>query len=125
MCRDPDQMMKDSMIENFLNCHNYSNCVFPHDKTFEENHGLIHGCVNGHMAELMCSPYDPIFFLHHAFIDYIFAQWLEKHYPDLEKDDPSTDYPHDETIEEYYNRGSAPMRPFEKSGYLVGFYFII
>lgn len=119
MCRDPDQMLKDEMIDRFINCHNYTACVFPHDKSFEEHHGLIHGCVKGHMAELMCAPYDPIFYLHHSFIDNIFEQWLTQHFPDVEKDDPTLAYPPDEDIEEYYNRGSAPMRPWDKSGYKV------
>ena len=120
MCRDPARMMNDTMIEKFVNCHNYTQCVFPLDKTFEENHGLIHGCVQGHMSELMCSPYDPIFWLHHAFIDLIFEDWLKKHYPDVHRDDPTQAYPSDDVIEEYYNKGSQPMRPFDKSGYKVG-----
>ena len=39
-------------------------------------HDFIHGWVGGSMA-MMTSPNDPIFFMHHAFIDAIWAQWQD------------------------------------------------
>lgn len=41
-------------------------------------HNYIHGWVNGDMATFM-SPLDPCFWLHHANIDRIWAEWTERH----------------------------------------------
>merc|ERR1712216_396374 len=48
-------------------------------------HGQIHGAIGGnsghawgHMTSLY-SPYDPIFFLHHGFIDFLWSQWQDTH----------------------------------------------
>uniref|UniRef100_A0A2C9KDQ8 Tyrosinase copper-binding domain-containing protein n=1 Tax=Biomphalaria glabrata TaxID=6526 RepID=A0A2C9KDQ8_BIOGL len=39
------------------------------------NYGSTHMYVGGMMASLRMSTYDPIFFMHHAFIDYIFERF--------------------------------------------------
>lgn len=41
-------------------------------------HGAIGGPKDGHMGD-MKSPYDPVFFLHHGFIDYLWGQWQKMH----------------------------------------------
>lgn len=44
-------------------------------------HAAVGGSQNGfqgHMAT-MSSPYDPIFFLHHGFVDFLFQQWQDSH----------------------------------------------
>jgi len=44
-------------------------------------HIAVGGSQNGfqgHMAT-MSSPYDPIFFLHHGFVDFLFQQWQDRH----------------------------------------------
>jgi tyrosinase len=50
-----------------------------------ELHNGVHGAIGGynswkwgHMAG-MYSPYDPIFFFHHGFIDFLWVQWQEAH----------------------------------------------
>lgn len=37
-------------------------------------HGIVHNNIGGDMAS-MASPNDPIFFLHHAFMDRLWARW--------------------------------------------------
>ncbi|KAH9507490.1 hypothetical protein Btru_051289 [Bulinus truncatus] len=47
----------------------------------EEQHGTVLVFVGGAMTRLDTTAFDPVFFLHHAFIDYIFErlrQWLRK-----------------------------------------------
>jgi tyrosinase len=42
-------------------------------------HNTVHMWVGGTMQNPMISPRDPIFWLHHANVDRIWAQWQEKH----------------------------------------------
>ncbi|MFZ5668644.1 MAG: tyrosinase family protein [Pseudomonadota bacterium] len=42
-------------------------------------HNLIHGFVGGDMGRLDRSPNDPLFWLHHANIDRIWALWQDRH----------------------------------------------
>lgn len=50
-------------------------------------HAQVHGSVGGHMGAYS-APNDPVFFLHHAMVDRIWAQWQDEHgfsmadYPD-------------------------------------------
>ncbi|XP_062408403.1 tyrosinase [Sardina pilchardus] len=50
-------------------------------------HNALHVFMNGSMSSVQGSANDPIFLLHHAFIDSIFEQWLRRHQP------PRTLYP--------------------------------
>jgi tyrosinase len=47
-------------------------------------HNRVHLWVNGTMSNGN-SPADPVFFLHHANIDRIWASWQEKHFSDVSK----------------------------------------
>ncbi|XP_052101047.1 tyrosinase-like protein isoform X1 [Mytilus californianus] len=47
-------------------------------KTIEGQHNLPHGWVGGMMGILSSSPKDPAFFLHHAYIDYIWEKFRQK-----------------------------------------------
>ncbi|XP_035390371.1 tyrosinase [Electrophorus electricus] len=44
-------------------------------------HNALHIYMNGTMSSVQGSANDPIFLIHHAFIDSIFEQWLRKHQP--------------------------------------------
>ncbi|KAL0973450.1 hypothetical protein UPYG_G00203810 [Umbra pygmaea] len=44
-------------------------------------HNALHVFMNGTMSSVQGSANDPIFLLHHAFIDSIFEQWLRRHTP--------------------------------------------
>nr|XP_023648450.1 tyrosinase-like [Paramormyrops kingsleyae] len=50
-------------------------------------HNALHMFMNGSMSSVQGSANDPIFLLHHAFIDSIFEQWLRRHQP------PRSHYP--------------------------------
>lgn len=47
-------------------------------ETIEGQHNLPHGWVGGMMAILSSSPKDPAFFLHHAYVDYIWEKFRQK-----------------------------------------------
>ncbi|KAM8976638.1 tyrosinase [Pelodytes ibericus] len=46
-------------------------------------HNSLHVFLNGSMSQVQGSANDPIFILHHAFVDSIFEQWLQRHQPSL------------------------------------------
>ncbi|XP_005807149.1 tyrosinase-like [Xiphophorus maculatus] len=44
-------------------------------------HASLHVFMNGSMSSVQGSANDPIFMLHHAFVDSIYEQWLRRHKP--------------------------------------------
>ncbi|XP_030602226.1 tyrosinase-like [Archocentrus centrarchus] len=44
-------------------------------------HASLHVYMNGSMSSVQGSANDPIFMLHHAFVDCIYEQWLRRHRP--------------------------------------------
>ncbi|XP_029303986.1 tyrosinase-like [Cottoperca gobio] len=44
-------------------------------------HAALHVFMNGSMSSVQGSANDPIFILHHAFVDSIYEQWLRRHTP--------------------------------------------
>ncbi|XP_038564302.1 tyrosinase-like [Micropterus salmoides] len=44
-------------------------------------HAALHAYMNGSMSSVQGSANDPIFLLHHAFVDSIYEQWLRRHRP--------------------------------------------
>ncbi|CAI9614717.1 unnamed protein product, partial [Staurois parvus] len=46
-------------------------------------HNSLHVYLNGSMSNVQGSANDPIFVLHHAFVDSLFEQWLRRHQPSL------------------------------------------
>ncbi|KAH9507498.1 hypothetical protein Btru_051300 [Bulinus truncatus] len=44
----------------------------------EEQHGTVHVFVGGAMTRLDTTAFDPVFFMHHAFIDYIFERFRQR-----------------------------------------------
>ncbi|KAL4657347.1 tyrosinase-like [Arapaima gigas] len=50
-------------------------------------HTSLHVFMNGSMSSVQGSANDPIFILHHAFVDSIYERWLRRHQP------PRTQYP--------------------------------
>ncbi|WP_440582072.1 tyrosinase family oxidase copper chaperone [Streptomyces flavofungini] len=51
---------------------------FPWERRWGKLHGSAHVFVGGHM-DFIGSPNDPVFFLHHCFIDKIWAEWQRRH----------------------------------------------
>ncbi|KAJ0004550.1 hypothetical protein NQD34_010764 [Periophthalmus magnuspinnatus] len=46
-------------------------------------HAALHVFMNGSMSSVQGSANDPIFLLHHAFVDCIYEEWLRRHRPAL------------------------------------------
>ncbi|XP_071780728.2 tyrosinase-like [Centroberyx gerrardi] len=46
-------------------------------------HAALHVFMNGSMSSVQGSANDPIFLLHHAFVDSIYEEWLRRHRPSL------------------------------------------
>ncbi|MCY9786948.1 tyrosinase family protein [Nocardiopsis sp. EMB25] len=63
--------------ESFRN-HAEGYAKFPWETELGKLHGCAHVWVGGHMLYIG-SPNDPVFFLHHAFVDKIWAMWQEEH----------------------------------------------
>lgn len=55
-------------------------------------HNAIHGWVGGHMRDPRTAPNDPVFWLHHCFIDKLWFEWQKKYpnatYRPTSNDDP-------------------------------------
>jgi hypothetical protein len=58
--------------------------------TLEGQHNNVHNWVGGHMADATTTAFDPVFFLHHTFIDYIWERFRQK--IRQQGTDPTTDY---------------------------------
>lgn len=77
----------------------------------EYTHGNIHIYVGGDMLDQSTSANDPIFFLHHSFVDLIFELWRQQRQNRFERENT---YPLDMQLCSNANHfGSALMRPFE------------
>ncbi|XP_062611215.1 tyrosinase-like [Saccostrea cucullata] len=94
--------------------------MFPHAssyKNLELIHGKVHMWVSGTMDSLNYSPADPIFWMHHCFIDYI---WEKIRQRQKERGiDPRFDYPNGGG---FGHRADDMMKPFplrNKDGFLI------
>ncbi|CAD6191215.1 unnamed protein product [Caenorhabditis auriculariae] len=73
--REHDRLMTPRDVDWIVTRKNYSQLTFCHDKTFESMHGLSHVWVGGFMFVIRVSPNDPTFYMHHAFVDYLWEQF--------------------------------------------------
>ncbi|XP_069141199.1 uncharacterized protein [Argopecten irradians] len=81
-------------VKNILSRNNTSEITIPTaDSTYnlEYHHGKIHLFVDGHLSDLVSAAHDPLFFMLHAFIDYIW--WMFRNKQEENGIDPSQDYP--------------------------------
>lgn len=65
-------------------------CICKGGTRFEGDHGLVHSLVGGHMSDIRRSPNDPVFFMHHAFVDYL---WEHFRQTKQNRQQRETDYP--------------------------------
>lgn len=70
----------------------------------ENPHNQLHGWVGGSMSTIDTAAYDPIFWSHHAFVEYGFCQWQDAH-PEaaLPAMDPRDFAPFSVTIDDVWN----------------------
>ena len=47
----------------------------PEQSAFGPTHNWMHDWVGGHMSEPFISPFDPVFSLNHAYVDYLWDRW--------------------------------------------------
>ena len=85
---DPDFIYSRERINSLLAAPSFTSMMInqPSLSTsqFESDHGLVHcfvgGCAGGtpgHLASLQCSPNDPIFYMLHSFVDYLWYEWTK------------------------------------------------
>ncbi|XP_032253550.1 tyrosinase isoform X2 [Phoca vitulina] len=74
------------------------------DASQSSMHNALHIYMNGTMSQVQGSANDPIFLLHHAFVDSIFEQWLRRHHP----------------LQEVYPEANAPIG-HNRESYMVPF----
>ncbi|XP_027704098.1 tyrosinase [Vombatus ursinus] len=74
------------------------------DASQSSMHNALHIYMNGTMSQVQGSANDPIFILHHAFVDSIFEQWLRRHRP----------------LQEVYPAANAPIG-HNRESYMVPF----
>ncbi|XP_041376379.1 uncharacterized protein LOC121388905 [Gigantopelta aegis] len=95
------QLYSRQSIEMILSRNDHSEIIAPNsdpDYDIEVQHGGVHLFIGGDMEALETSPFDPIFFMHHAFVDYIWELFRVKLRDQLNID-PSTNYPMDHNIQ--------------------------
>ena len=68
------------------------------DAFFEGRHGAVHNWVGGPMADLPNSPADPVFWLHHSFIDCLWEDFRDRQRSLRPPVDPRYDYPNDSVV---------------------------
>ncbi|XP_062621006.1 uncharacterized protein LOC134282625 [Saccostrea cucullata] len=88
------QLFNRRVIQNILTRKRIGEITEPHAYTpfnLEFHHGEVHMWVDGQMGELTTAAMDPVFFLHHAYIDYIWEKFRAQQRRN--GIDPTRDYP--------------------------------
>lgn len=86
----------------------FTNCLNP---AFELLHGQVHMWVGGHMADMPISANDPIFYSHHAFVDYQWEMWRQTNQRYRQREE---EYVADSDACGSFHHGDAHMLPFAK-----------
>ncbi|CAI4231940.1 unnamed protein product [Auanema sp. JU1783] len=84
--RAQDRLMSPTDVDWITSRKHYKDLTFCHDKTFESIHGLSHVWVGGFMFVIRVSPNDPMFYMHHAFVDYLWEQFRQKQQNRIERE---------------------------------------
>lgn len=88
------QLFRRSVIQNILSRKRLGEITEPHAFTpfnLEFHHGEVHMWIDGQMGELTTAAMDPVFFLHHAYIDYVWEKFRAQQRRN--NIDPARDYP--------------------------------
>jgi len=70
-------LFQDSDVQTFTNYPDFANFSFCSNPGFEGAHGLIHRFVGGFMGNIVLSPNDPVFYSHHAFVDFMWEHFRQ------------------------------------------------
>ena len=68
---------------------------------FEDRHDMGHRVVSGHMSDVNCSPSDPLFFIFHGYMDYLWEVFRTQH----QQTDPQMEYPSEDHGGEGHDAG--------------------
>ena len=79
----------------------------------ERHHDSVHVWIGGHMGGTPSSPQDPVFFLHHCFIDYLWEIFRQRQIQ--EGINPETDYPSTSIPDHQPNRYMDNLRPQKRN----------
>uniref|UniRef100_A0A914D148 Tyrosinase copper-binding domain-containing protein n=1 Tax=Acrobeloides nanus TaxID=290746 RepID=A0A914D148_9BILA len=97
----------------FKNWHTLEECPYNGEFTMEMFHSRIHLYVGGDMFNPETSGRDPLFFMHHAFVDYLWELWRQRH---QRKEDRPFVYAHDlHSCSSKYHFSHSSMEPFSMS----------
>jgi tyrosinase len=76
LARGINENLSSQITQGFVNtCNSYSDFSEMNDCTFFGPHAYGHDAVGGDMSDVMSSPNDPIFHLHHGFINRNWWTW--------------------------------------------------
>lgn len=87
--------------------------------TIEGQHGNVHNWVGGTMSDPFVTAFDPVFILHHTFIDYIWERFRQK--IRQQGVDPATDYPWPMLINNHLHRPDNTMYMYDNYTNLDGY----
>lgn len=104
----PSSLMSNTDVNNVLANSNLGQISCSNDCSFESAHNNVHGYVGGNMNTFN-SPGDPLFWMHHAFIDCIWEEFRDNQIGS--GINPETDYP-TTSFGSPYHEQSQPMYPF-------------
>ncbi|KAK6172325.1 hypothetical protein SNE40_016009 [Patella caerulea] len=99
-------LMSTTFIERILDRPTLANISCKTNCDFEAAHSGVHLFVGGKMSSLVSSPEDPVFFMHHAFLDCIWDEFRGN-----QRVDPLYDYPAN-NFGNSFNGPTAQMAPF-------------
>nr|AII79419.1 tyrosinase [Azumapecten farreri] len=87
-------LISEYMVKGMLRYKSHDPIIYPTIKSYslEDIHNGPHRWVAGQLPVLRKAPQDPIFFLHHSFVDYLWYQF-RKNMRETGNIDPATDYP--------------------------------
>ncbi|XP_045171690.2 uncharacterized protein LOC123533840 [Mercenaria mercenaria] len=92
------RLMSNTVVERILSRRRNSEILAPTALPafdLEAEHGFPHVYVGGNMNNLNNAPFDPLFFSHHAYIDYIWELFRKQQREQIPPINPETDYPFD------------------------------
>ena len=76
--------------DNDINYFEYAHSLFSdlaNDPVIEFDHGGVYQFFTGHMSDLNCATADPLFYLHHSFVDCTFQHFLDNTIPPVTPND--------------------------------------
>ena len=104
-------LMDNFDIQYVFNKRCFRDITCNNDCKFENDHAGAHAFVGGHMGFATCAASDPVFFMHHAFIDCIWEEFRKNH----QESNIFKEYPNPVNGDDIGNPGHGydqPMNPF-------------